>query len=127
MYATDGRIQGLSIDSPQDDEVLVPISNHGQPTGLDYLADLEMIFWVDKGIGQIWRIKRDGSGKRKVLDNLESPVAVAVDWIARNLYWIDDRTDVIEVCNIDGEHRKVIITGKSILTKLTNLYIHRDG
>ena len=110
MYAADGRVQGLSIDKQRQD-ILVPLTNEGHATGLDYLAAEQLIFWVDNGVGEIWRVKRDGSGKKKLLSNLESPVGLAVDWVARNIYWSDDRTDVIEVCTIDGQHRKVIISG----------------
>ena len=101
----------MAINEQNDEDVLVPLTNEGHASGLDYLAAEELIFWVDNGVGEIWRIKRDGSGKKRLLSNLESPVGIAVDWMARNIYWTDDRTDVIEVCTVDGQHRKVIISG----------------
>ena len=99
MYAADGRIQGLSIDELNTD-VLVPISNEGQPSAVDYLAADELIFWVDNGIGEMWRIKRDGSDKVRLLENLESPVGLAVDWNARNIYWTDDREEWISLLKL---------------------------
>lgn len=46
-----------------------------------------------------------------------SPRAIAVDWIARNLYWTDDESGTIEVMRMDGENhfRKVLLsnTGKN--------------
>ena len=56
-------------------------------------------------------MKRDGSMKTRILAGLESPVSIVVDWVAKNLYWTDDRTDVIEVCRTDGSFRKVVVSG----------------
>ena len=35
---------------------------------------------------------------------------VAVDWVGRNLYWSDMRSDRIEVAKLDGKQRTVIIS-----------------
>ena len=35
---------------------------------------------------------------------------VAVDWVARNLYWTDRGTDRIEVSRLNGSSRKVLIS-----------------
>ena len=40
---------------------------------------------------------------------LHSPDGIAVDWIARNLYWIDAGTDRIEVSRLDGSSLRVLI------------------
>ena len=38
---------------------------------------------------------------------VEHPDGVAVDWVARNLYWTDTGTDRIEVARLTGAFRKV--------------------
>lgn len=35
---------------------------------------------------------------------------LAVDWIARNLYWTDTHSDRIEVSRLNGTSRKVLIS-----------------
>ena len=40
---------------------------------------------------------------------LSNPDGIAVDWLARNLYWTDSGTDRIEVSRLDGSSRKIII------------------
>ena len=35
---------------------------------------------------------------------------LAVDWVARNLYWTDTGTDRIEVCSLNGSSRKALIS-----------------
>ena len=35
---------------------------------------------------------------------------IAVDWIARNLYWTDTGSNRIEVSRLDGSARKVLVS-----------------
>lgn len=39
---------------------------------------------------------------------VKHPDGIAVDWIARNMYWTDTGTDRIEVARLTGQARKVI-------------------
>ncbi|KAK3512198.1 hypothetical protein QTP70_000408 [Hemibagrus guttatus] len=39
------------------------------------------------------------------------PRGIAVDWVAGNLYWTDSGRDVIEVAQMNGLHRKTLISG----------------
>ena len=41
---------------------------------------------------------------------VDHPDGIAVDWIARNLYWTDTGTDRIEVARLNGTSRKVLVT-----------------
>ena len=41
--------------------------------------------------------------------SLESPAGLAVDWVSRKLYWTDAGTDRIEVANLDGTMRTVLV------------------
>lgn len=38
------------------------------------------------------------------------PETIAVDWVARNLYWTDSVMENIEVSTLDGRFRKVLLT-----------------
>ena len=38
----------------------------------------------------------------------ESPDGLAIDWITEKLYWTDSGLKTIEVCQLDGKHRKVL-------------------
>ena len=55
-------------------------------------------------------MKRDGTERKLVLKELESPSSLVIDWIAETLYWSDVATNIIEVSRIDGSYRKVIIS-----------------
>lgn len=40
---------------------------------------------------------------------LKSPEGLAVDWVSRTLFWTDSVLDRIEVSDLEGKYRKVII------------------
>lgn len=45
-----------------------------------------------------------------VIDNVQVPVGVAVDWIYKNLYWSDLGTKTISVANFNGTKQKVLFS-----------------
>ncbi len=47
--------------------------------------------------------------EQKSLATLQNPDGLAVDWIGRNLYWCDKGSDTIEVSDLQGGFRKVLI------------------
>jgi low density lipoprotein receptor-related protein 5/6 len=50
------------------------------------------------------------SGEEAIIrTDVDHPDGIAVDWIARNLYWTDTGTDQIEVARLNGTSRKVLI------------------
>ena len=55
-------------------------------------------------------MKNGENDQKEILSHLSSPVSLVIDWIAENIYWTDNVTNVIEVCKIDGSHRKIIIS-----------------
>lgn len=42
-------------------------------------------------------------------DGIKSPQGIAIDWVARSLYWTDSENDNIEVIRLDGSSRKILI------------------
>lgn len=52
-----------------------------------------------------------GSGEPRVVAGatLQNPDGLAVDWVARNVYWCDKGTDTLEVARLDGRHRRVLL------------------
>uniref|UniRef100_A0A8C2D948 Low density lipoprotein receptor-related protein 6 n=1 Tax=Cyprinus carpio TaxID=7962 RepID=A0A8C2D948_CYPCA len=53
----------------------------------------------------------DGSEAQFVVTSqVNHPDGIAVDWIARNLYWTDTGTDRIEVTRLNGSMRKILIS-----------------
>ena len=83
---------------------------------VDFCFAEGFVFWTDVSLEKIKRIRVTG-GARKVEDvisvGLKKPEGLAVDWIAKKLYWTDCRDsdwerNRIEVANLDGTNRKVL-------------------
>ena len=45
-----------------------------------------------------------------ISSQIKHPDGLAVDWVARNLYWTDAGTDQIEVSRLNGLSREVLIS-----------------
>ena len=59
---------------------------------------------------RISRAFMNGSSLQSVIQfGLHNPEAMAVDWIAGNLYWSDEGTSRIEMSRLDGSSRKVLL------------------
>lgn len=56
------------------------------------------------------RANLDGSGMETVISQgLKTTDGLAVDWVARNMYWTDTGRNTIEVARLDGTSRKVLV------------------
>lgn len=43
-----------------------------------------------------------------VVDGLGSTEGIAIDWLAKNLYWVDSKKNTIEVSDLDGNYRTTL-------------------
>lgn len=78
--------------APQVDDIRHAIA-------IDYDPVEGFVYWTDDEIKAIRRAHIDGSASAMlVATELKHPDGIAVDWVARNLYWTDTGTDRIEVC-----------------------------
>lgn len=74
--------------------------------------------WADSDKGTITSILRDGTSRRVlVYQNEESDAnsgdwlgGLAVDWIAQNLYFTDQKRGLVEVMRLDGSCRFVVVS-----------------
>ncbi len=77
-----------------------------------------MIFWTDVMDDKIYR----GFVIHGSLTNIEVIVQIglataeglAVDWIAKNIYWIESNLDQIEVAKLNGSFRRTLIAGQMV-------------
>uniref|UniRef100_A0A8B9PU94 Very low-density lipoprotein receptor n=1 Tax=Apteryx owenii TaxID=8824 RepID=A0A8B9PU94_APTOW len=72
----------------------------------------QKLYWADfsqKAIFSASVDTRDKVGKHiRILDNIQSPAGIAVDWIYKNIYWTDSAAKTISVASLDGMKRKVL-------------------
>ncbi|XP_041374230.1 low-density lipoprotein receptor-related protein 1-like [Gigantopelta aegis] len=73
------------------------------------------IFWTDVVDDKIYRGRMISS----TLTNIEAIIDVglatteglAIDWVAKNIYWVESNLDQIEVAKLDGTNRSTLIAG----------------
>jgi len=138
IYSDSSGMKGVNPNSETDDESLVPIPLVSYATDIDvhegnpprppeifvdgfillfkflvthfYSLATQHLYWVDNEKGKICRIKRDGTGKETVLNDLEGVNGLAIDWIAGNMYWGNPKDGFIEVSHLNGSSHYVLIT-----------------
>ncbi|KAK7896046.1 hypothetical protein WMY93_021371 [Mugilogobius chulae] len=80
---------------------------------LDAAFSQNTIFWADLGHKAIYSTVLDKRGEpgvhTKVMENVQTPVGVAVDWIYKHLYWSDLATKTISVSTFNGTKHKVLL------------------
>lgn len=65
---------------------------------IDYDPVEGFVYWTDDEVQAIRRSRIDGKNAVVLISTeLKHPDGIAVDWVARNLYWTDTGTDRIEV------------------------------
>ncbi|KAL5505916.1 hypothetical protein EMCRGX_G007461 [Ephydatia muelleri] len=100
-------IRRVSLDVPELVSVPLPVYNLSVAAGLAWDLDINSLFWADK---LIYVANINGSNQRPLItDNIGTPVALAVDWQTKKLYWTDSGLKRIEVANLDGSHRCILI------------------
>ncbi|KAB0803781.1 hypothetical protein PPYR_00751 [Photinus pyralis] len=129
IYSLTWEIRGLSLDGDNSTRVLGPISRVSMASAIDFVADQELILWTDSDHGIITSIKTDSTHRKVVVEQIEGRESVpvdwlnglAVDWVAKNIYWCDPKRDVIEVSRLNGSARYVVVSEN--IGKLASLVI----
>ncbi|XP_002138212.3 prolow-density lipoprotein receptor-related protein 1 isoform X1 [Drosophila pseudoobscura] len=89
------------------------INELSNAVALDFDWDSQCLYWSDV-TSTVGTIKRHcpAENRTQTLHQtmLKNPDGLAVDWVAKNLYWCDKGLDTIEVSQLDGKYRKVLIS-----------------
>ncbi|XP_013773508.1 low-density lipoprotein receptor-related protein 2-like isoform X2 [Limulus polyphemus] len=68
------------------------------------------IYWSDMTLKKIYRMKKGGEPEVVLGSGLDLVEGLAVDWVGRNLYWVDSKLKTMEVATLDGENHIVLLT-----------------
>lgn len=98
--------------------VLAPIPRVSMATNIDYHYRHDLLFWSDSDRGEITSIKRDGTDRKLIINQVDQSdyaggdwlSGIAVDWVADNIYWSDERRNIIEVARLNGSSRYVVLS-----------------
>ena len=55
--------------------------------------------------------------ERIIYYDVKAPDHLAIDWVARNLYWTDSDLNLIEVSRLNGSSRKILISERLLVPR----------
>ncbi|XP_053722161.1 low-density lipoprotein receptor-related protein 2 [Synchiropus splendidus] len=88
-----------------------PVVTGSSIVSVDFDRATSRIFWADASQKKIWSAFQNGTDRKEVFSTgLLVPETIAVDWVARNIYWTDSVNQNIEVSTMDGRFRKVLVS-----------------
>ncbi|XP_051883463.1 low-density lipoprotein receptor-related protein 2a [Pristis pectinata] len=78
---------------------------------IDFDSETGRIYWSDVTQDKVWSAFQNGTDRKIIFDSgVTVTENIAVDWIGRNLYWVDYILQTIEVSKLDGSHRTVLLS-----------------
>ncbi|XP_060065626.1 low-density lipoprotein receptor-related protein 1-like [Ylistrum balloti] len=82
---------------------------------LDFYYEGNYIFWTDVVDDKIFRgtmLGNSFTNIEPIIDvGLATTEGLAIDWIGKNIYWVESNLDQIEVAKLDGSYRTTFIAG----------------
>ena len=71
-----------------------------------------MMYWTDWGANpKIEKAEMDGTGRRSIVTgNLSWPNGLTIDQATNRLYWADAKLDTIEMSDLNGGNRQLILS-----------------
>ncbi|XP_022692321.1 low-density lipoprotein receptor-related protein 2-like isoform X2 [Varroa jacobsoni] len=114
LYSQQKSVRGTLMDLRSDafSDAMIPIaSKSARFVGIDFDAHEEFIYTSDVILDVIARVKPDGTSKENVLAAQHEGVeGIALDWVTKNLYFVDSRKGTLAVINTrDTQQRKVLM------------------
>ncbi|CAC5364883.1 LRP1 [Mytilus coruscus] len=94
------------------------VSGLRNTVALDFYYAEGWIFWTDVMDEKIFRgkiLSNSLTQIKPIIDvGLTTTEGLAVDWIGKNIYWVESDLDQIEVAKLDGSNRTTLIAGNMI-------------
>ncbi|XP_042909584.1 low-density lipoprotein receptor-related protein 4 [Parasteatoda tepidariorum] len=113
LYWTDDQRKCIEVSELDGSHRKVLIwSNLDSPRAIALHYEPGFMYWTDWGNKpRIERSEMDG-GKRVIIisDTLGWPNGLTIDKENAQLVWADARRHVIEACNLDGHHRRILVS-----------------
>lgn len=114
LYWTDTGTDRIEMCRLDGTSRKVIINEHlEEPRAIALAPSLGWMFWSDwnERKPKVERASLDGSERVViVLNDLGWPNGIALDIAERKIYWCDAKTDKIEVANMDGTERRIVIS-----------------
>ncbi|KAL3196246.1 hypothetical protein MRX96_015548 [Rhipicephalus microplus] len=110
LFANRGSLRKISLDTADNIDMHLPLNDVYNAVAVDFNYNEWKLYYTDVTLDVIRRVDLNGTNVEVIVDNdLEAADGLALDWIARNIYWADSRRKTIEVARADGSSRKLLI------------------
>ncbi|XP_054930309.1 low-density lipoprotein receptor-related protein 4 isoform X3 [Dermacentor andersoni] len=110
LFANRGSLRKISLDTADNTDMHLPLNDVYNAVAVDFNYDEWKLYYTDVTLDVIRRVDLNGSNVEVIIDrDLEAADGLALDWIAKNIYWADSRRKTIEVARADGSSRKLLI------------------
>ncbi|XP_077974467.1 prolow-density lipoprotein receptor-related protein 1-like isoform X1 [Styela clava] len=136
LYHTSSTIYGYNINH-MSELAMIPVIEQVDVFSVDFYTAENLIFWVDTSKNTIFKANRDMSSQgilyavRRPASSKRVPVGllydkdcirgVAVDWMAKNVYWTNPCMGTIEMIRLDGKYSRIVYKKRS---KPTHIALH---
>lgn len=111
LFTSKDSIRRISMDTDDMSDVHLDIVNIENAVSIDFDFQTRRIFYSDVNVDKIFSADFDGGNLRVVVGhNLVNADGIAVDWVAKNLYFTDTGRNVIEVCRLNGTSCSICFT-----------------
>ncbi|KAK7889909.1 hypothetical protein WMY93_025469 [Mugilogobius chulae] len=110
MFTNRHEIRRIDLLKSEYTQVVPTLKN---AVALDVDVSSNKMFWCDLFHQKIYSAyinkASESSEQVTLIDSLNSPEGLAVDWVHKNIYWTDSGNKSISVATVDGRKRKVLI------------------
>ncbi|XP_072891625.1 very low-density lipoprotein receptor-like [Hemitrygon akajei] len=108
IFTNHHDIRKLGLHLREYTQVAVQLRN---AVALDADVAEGRLFWADMGQRAIFSTslnEKDGAAGTSIINGLQIPGGIAVDWINKLLYWTDRGMKTLSVANFDGTKGKIL-------------------
>lgn len=120
----------MEADSPTP--ALLPIDHRARPTAVGFDPVEKVVYYSEGALGIIRRSFFNGTADKTIINGIYKThrlnrLAIAIDYVTRNIYFTDRLRDRIDVAAINGMHRTSLISTpwpEGIALDLKNGFVH---
>ncbi|XP_062539561.1 low-density lipoprotein receptor-related protein 4 [Armigeres subalbatus] len=110
IFAHRTDIRQVSLDSDYQIDVVLPLPPISNAVALDVDTDTGDVYWADTVEDVIMRSSQNGMHVKQVLsESMDSVDSLVIDSVGRKIYWADSIRCSIEVSELDGSVRTVLV------------------